>query len=66
MTQHTRFSQAIKLLNESFQQSLATLVTLHNKYLRSKDVKNVFQRYALLRDMIKVRINRLSAHYELG
>ena len=38
----------------SFQITLGTLVTLHNKYLRSKDVKNVFNRYSLLREMIKV------------
>ena len=53
---NTRFSQAIKLLNESFLQALATLVILHNKYLRSKEVKNVFNRYALMREMIKVKL----------
>ena len=52
--QNERLSQAIKILNESYQLTLATLVTLHNKYLRSKDVKNIFNRYALLREMIKV------------
>ena len=37
-----------------FQVSLSTLVTLHNKYIRSKDVKNILERYALMREMIKV------------
>ena len=38
-----------------FQISLSTLVTLHNNYLRSKEEKNVFNRYSLMREMIKVR-----------
>lgn len=50
---HNRLSAAIRVLTEAYQLSLATLVTLHNKYLRSKEVKNVFNRYALLREMIK-------------
>ena len=37
-----------------FQISLSTLVTLHNKYMRSKDVKNIFERFSLMREMIKV------------
>ena len=40
-----------------FQISLSTLVTLHNKYMRSKDVKNIFERFSLMREMIKVSKN---------
>ena len=42
------------IISSYFQISLSTLVTLHNKYLRSKDVKNILERYALMREMIKV------------
>ena len=39
-----------------FQISLSTLVTLHNNYLRSKEVKNILERYSLMREMIKVSL----------
>ena len=39
-----------------FQISLSTLVTLHNNYLRSKEVKNILERYSLMREMIKVSV----------
>lgn len=50
---HNRLSAAIRILNEAYQISLSTLVTLHNNYLRSKEEKNVFSRYSLMRVMIK-------------
>ena len=56
MEQNERLNQAIRILTESYQIALGTLVTLHNKYLHSKEVKNVFNRYALMRQMIKVWI----------
>ena len=52
--QNERLTQAFRILTESYQLALATLVTLHNKYLRSKEVKNIFNRYTLMREMIKV------------
>ena len=52
--QNERLSQASRILAESYQQALTTLVTLHNKYLRSKENKNIFNRYSLMREMIKV------------
>ena len=55
--QNDRLTQAFRILTESYQLALATLVTLHNKYLRSKEVKNIFNRYALMREMIKVNLS---------
>lgn len=54
--QNERLTSAFRILTESYQLALTTLVTLHNKYLRSKEVKNVFNRYTLMREMIKVNI----------
>ena len=51
-----RLIQAFRILTESYQLALATLVTLHNKYIRSKEVKNIFNRYTLMRVMIKVTL----------
>ena len=53
--QNERLSQAFRILTESYQLALATLVILHNKYMRSKEVKNIFSRYSLMREMIKVK-----------
>ena len=39
---------------QCFLETLNTMVTLHNMYLRSKHEKNIFQRYNQLRNMIKV------------
>ena len=52
--QNERLNQAFRILTESYQLALATLVTLHNKYLRSKEVKNILHRYTQMREMIKV------------
>merc|ERR1711974_348334 len=45
--------------------SLSTLVTLHNKYMRSKDVKNMLERYALMREMIKEAVKIESTWWAL-
>ena len=54
VTNYNRVVHSHRILNETYQVTLSTLVTMHNAYLRSKEVKNLFQRYTLLRDMIKV------------
>ena len=56
--QNERLTQALRILTESYQLALATLVILHNKYMRSKEVKNIFNRYSLMREMIKVNLNK--------
>eukprot|EP00094_Tigriopus_californicus_P004744 TCALIF_04564-PA protein Name:"Protein of unknown function" AED:0.61 eAED:0.61 QI:0/0/0/0.33/1/1/3/0/160 len=50
---YNRATYATRLLEETYQISISNLVTLHNNYMRSKEVKNLFNRYTLLRDMIK-------------
>ena len=52
--QNERLTQALRILTESYQLALATLVILHNKYMRSKETKNIFIRYSQMREMIKV------------
>ncbi len=51
---YNRATYAGRVLSEIYQICLSNLVTLHNSYLRSKEEKNVLQRYNLLRSMIKV------------
>jgi len=65
VSQNTKYSHAIKLLNECCLQTLTTLVTLHNKYLRSKEVTNIFNRYALMREMIKEAVRMESQWWAL-
>ena len=57
--QNERLTQALRILTESYQLALATLVILHNKYMRSKEVKNIFIRYSQMREMIKVTLRYL-------
>jgi len=64
VARHSRVTHTSKVLTEAYHVTLAELVTLHNKYLASKEVKNVFQRYTLLRDMIKVRAGKAPTPYE--
>ena len=49
-----------------FQISLSTLVTLHNNYLRSKEVKNILERYSLMREMIKVSVIKWKYVHSIG
>jgi hypothetical protein len=42
-------------LEESYDTAKRSLITLMVKYTDSKSVRNVFQRYNLLKAMIKVR-----------
>ena len=56
LEQNERLTSAFRILTESYQLALTTLVTLQHKYLRSKEVKNVFNRYTLMREMIKVNV----------
>ena len=49
-----------------FQISLSTLVTLHNNYLRSKEVKNILERYSLMREMIKVSVINWKYVHSIG
>ena len=62
---YNRAAYATKFLTETYQICLSTLVTLHNSYLRSKEVKNVLNRYALLRDMIKEAVRTESSWYSM-
>ena len=45
-------------------ETLNTMVTLQNQYLESKNEKNIFQRYSLLRAMIKVICGIFSEYQE--
>ena len=49
-----------------FQISLSTLVTLHNNYLRSKEVKNILERYSLMREMIKVSLIKQTEQHAIS
>lgn len=42
-------------MDESYDTAKKALVTLMSKYNESKNVHNIFQRYNLLKGMIKVR-----------
>jgi hypothetical protein len=61
---YNRVVYASRVMGEAYQVALSTLVTLHNRYLRSKEVKNVINRYAMLRDMIKVSDRHVSRESE--
>ncbi|XP_023326274.1 uncharacterized protein LOC111699770 [Eurytemora carolleeae] len=54
VSKNVLFQLTKESLQESFLDVLNSLVTMQNAYLDSKSLKNLFQRYSKLREMIKV------------